>query len=249
MRHLSEFCHAACPWRRVVRNGCPAIADLVEIVVPASTGFGQSSTSPFDFEAVRGFGEARAPAPGGNGSSQISPATMSALLAAQSQSSAAAGTTAPTSRSEALNHLFSQIDARWRRQDQQIGIRKRAWRRRHQCRPGRRCVRQARQEWRRFGQPRRIASRAEGRQGSPSLTIMPRLRRDRAMPADQVRQFKLRSIAAGFKRRILQLGHQQRRLDHDLGDLCRRIEGDDDIARGEDGIRQSRHRPTISSSR
>jgi hypothetical protein len=35
---------------------------------------------------------------------------MSALLAAQSQSSTAATTPAPTSRSDALNHLFSQLD-------------------------------------------------------------------------------------------------------------------------------------------
>ena len=32
MRLLSEFCHVACPWRRVVAAGCPAIPDQVEIV-------------------------------------------------------------------------------------------------------------------------------------------------------------------------------------------------------------------------
>src|ERR1700694_600660 len=48
-RHLSEFCHAACSWRRVVRTGCPPIADLVEIVVSAidrlQAGAGQSVRS------------------------------------------------------------------------------------------------------------------------------------------------------------------------------------------------------------
>src|SRR6266404_7694602 len=32
VRHLSEFCYAACSWRRVVRIGRPPITDLVEIV-------------------------------------------------------------------------------------------------------------------------------------------------------------------------------------------------------------------------
>ena len=36
MRHLWEFYHAVCPWRCVVRTGCPQIADLVEIVVSAN---------------------------------------------------------------------------------------------------------------------------------------------------------------------------------------------------------------------
>ena len=30
----------------------------------------------------------------------------------------------------------------------------------------------------------------------------------------------------------IDLGHQQRRLDHDVTDLCRRLEGDDDVGRG-----------------
>ncbi|VIO69709.1 hypothetical protein CI1B_29170 [Bradyrhizobium ivorense] len=46
----------------------------------------------------------------GSGSAQISPETMSALLAAQSQTSASTSS-APTSRSDALKDLFSQIDA------------------------------------------------------------------------------------------------------------------------------------------
>ena len=46
----------------------------------------------------------------GSGSAQISPETMSALLAAQSQTSASTSS-APTSWSDALKDLFSQIDA------------------------------------------------------------------------------------------------------------------------------------------
>src|SRR4051794_25061890 len=74
-----------------------------------STGVKQGSS--FDF-----FTSSKAPAStgaggGGGGGSQISPETMSALLAAQSQSSTGATASAPTSRSDALKDLFSQIDA------------------------------------------------------------------------------------------------------------------------------------------
>jgi Ca2+-binding EF-hand superfamily protein len=72
-----------------------------------STGFAQpfaisspASTAGNGGSVTTGFG-----AP-----SQISPATMQALLAAQSQSSTTS-TSTPTSRSAALQNLFSQIDA------------------------------------------------------------------------------------------------------------------------------------------
>ena len=82
--------------------------------------------------------------------SPISPETMSALLAAQSQASQGA-TVAPTSRADALKDLFAQDRRRRRRQDHQERIRKSARRRRHQPRAGRRRLRQARQERRRLG--------------------------------------------------------------------------------------------------
>jgi hypothetical protein len=63
-------------------------------------GFGQTATASFDITASTGSGGAP---PGGG----LSPATMSALLAAQGQSSSAA----PMSRSDALKDLFSQLDA------------------------------------------------------------------------------------------------------------------------------------------
>jgi Ca2+-binding EF-hand superfamily protein len=47
---------------------------------------------------------------GGGGGAQISPETMSALLAAQSQPSTGTSASTPTSRSESLKNLFSQID-------------------------------------------------------------------------------------------------------------------------------------------
>ena len=74
-----------------------------------TTGLIQDSTNPFDVSGspptqVPG---SSAPSFGPGAGSQISPATMSALLDAQSQSSTGS---APTSRSDALKDLFSQID-------------------------------------------------------------------------------------------------------------------------------------------
>src|SRR6266404_6230862 len=82
---------------------------------PQATGFGQDPSSPFDISgsATPSASPAPAPAPpsASGGFSQLSPATMSALLAAQSQASAATTAPAPTSRADALKDLFSRLDA------------------------------------------------------------------------------------------------------------------------------------------
>ena len=78
---------------------------------PQSTGFGQSSTNPFDFPGNGPASGSSPPPPWSGGKSQISPATMSALLAAQSQSSMGSTTSALVSRPDALKNLFSQLDA------------------------------------------------------------------------------------------------------------------------------------------
>ena len=70
----------------------------------------QGSTSPFDLSPGSSASTASSGSTGVGGGSQISAATMSALLAAQSQSSADATTAAPKSRSDALKDLFAQID-------------------------------------------------------------------------------------------------------------------------------------------
>ncbi len=77
---------------------------------PQTTGFGQTVTSPFDVTGSAPQGSST-PVTGAPGWSPISPATMSALLAAQGQSSTATTTSAPTSPSDALKDLFSQLDA------------------------------------------------------------------------------------------------------------------------------------------
>ena len=72
-----------------------------------STGFGQ----PFQISSPASSATNSGPvATGFSAPSQISPATMQALLAAQSQSSTTTTASAPTSRSAALQNLFSQID-------------------------------------------------------------------------------------------------------------------------------------------
>ena len=133
-----------------------------------STGVSQNATSPFDLLPAT-------PASAGSGARfrrrrlfAISPQTMSALLDAQSQSSSGVddiGVHEPLRRAE--GPVLADRRRR-RRQDQQVGIRKRARRRRHQPRAGRQRLRQARQERRRFGQPRGTGVGAEGRQGRAS---------------------------------------------------------------------------------
>ncbi|HEV7408213.1 MAG TPA: EF-hand domain-containing protein [Bradyrhizobium sp.] len=71
----------------------------------ATTGFRQTATTPFDTGAAASPASGSPGCPPGGG---LSPATMSALLAAQDQSSSSM---APTSRSDALKDLFSQLDA------------------------------------------------------------------------------------------------------------------------------------------
>lgn len=77
---------------------------------PQSSGFGQTSANPFDFSSSAPASPGSTPAVGSGGGSQISPATMNALLAAQSQLPSGSTTPASTSRSAALQSLFSQID-------------------------------------------------------------------------------------------------------------------------------------------
>jgi Ca2+-binding EF-hand superfamily protein len=74
-----------------------------------TTGVSQNSASPFELSSSNAQAPV-VPGSGSGGGSQISPQTMSALLDAQSQSSAASTTTASKSRSSALKDLFGQID-------------------------------------------------------------------------------------------------------------------------------------------
>jgi len=75
----------------------------------SSQGASQGATSPFDFLGTSGTTTGAASGPSAPGWSRISPETMSALIAAQSQSGSA--TASSTNPSDALQDLFSQIDA------------------------------------------------------------------------------------------------------------------------------------------
>src|SRR4051812_42138478 len=75
-----------------------------------TTGFVQPTASPFDVANSSAPSTSAAPSSSTSGFSQISPATMTALLAAQGQSSAAASPPA-LSRSNSLQDLFSLIDS------------------------------------------------------------------------------------------------------------------------------------------
>ena len=83
---------------------------------PQTTGFTQSATTPFDTTSSQAQTGSPPPVTGGAGFTQISPATMSALIAAQGQASGTSATStsttsASTDPSSALKDLFSQLDA------------------------------------------------------------------------------------------------------------------------------------------
>jgi EF-hand domain pair len=77
---------------------------------PQATGFSQGSTNPFDVSGSTARSGNSAPVLGAGGFSQLSPATMGALIAAQSQSSTGSGPSAPTGPNDALKRLFSHLD-------------------------------------------------------------------------------------------------------------------------------------------
>ena len=152
--------HVVRPWRRIVRIGRDAIADLVESSSSDSRRRLQPGPgNPFDLSgsATPSGSSARRPDPAAFRSCRRQ--TMSALLAAQGQSVDGVdhldihSSTSDQPVRRAAGPVLADRRQR-RRRNQQDGIRKRARRRRHQYRAGRQGVQRARQQWRRFGQPR-----------------------------------------------------------------------------------------------
>lgn len=76
-----------------------------------SAGNRQEAKSPFDLSGSSTASESTSARSGAGASSQITPATMSALLAAQSQATTGSAASSSTSRSDALKDLFAQVDA------------------------------------------------------------------------------------------------------------------------------------------
>ena len=190
-------------------------------------GFGDPATNPFDLS-----GNAPVPSivvPASGGLSQLSPATMSALLAAQGQWSTSAS--APTGASGALQDLFSKIDANG-------GISKSEFE--NALGAGGTNLAQADDVFNKLdtngdgtvslgelwsamkgngfgGHHHQVAGAGTG--GGQSTTG----------------GTGSTSVAAGVDGCIRHLGHQQQRLDHDVVDVCRRLGGDDDAARRDHG--------------
>jgi hypothetical protein len=84
---------------------------LKSLTAPKSAGNKQEPKNPFDLSGSSTASEASPGRSGAGGSSQISPATMSALLAAQGQATTGSAPSASNGRSDALKDLFAQIDA------------------------------------------------------------------------------------------------------------------------------------------
>ncbi len=76
---------------------------------PQSTGF--SAADPFKIASPVSASTSSASVPGFGAGSQLSPATLNTLLAAQGQSSTGSNPSAPTSASNAWQDLSSQIDS------------------------------------------------------------------------------------------------------------------------------------------
>lgn len=104
-------------------SGLDALQSLLspKSTSPRTTGFAQNPSTPFDTANGSTQTESPPPVTGGSGYTQISPATMSALIAAQAQDSSASTTaastapasttSAPTDPAGALKDLFSLIDS------------------------------------------------------------------------------------------------------------------------------------------
>ena len=88
-----------------------AALDALKSLTSTKSTSPQPPASPFDLSAGASASTGSTAVPGSGSGSQISPATMSALLAAQGQSSTGPISSASTSKSDALKDLFAQIDA------------------------------------------------------------------------------------------------------------------------------------------
>jgi hypothetical protein len=88
-----------------------AVSSLASSSASPAKSSGFSAVDPFEIASPVSASTSSAPASGFSAGSQISPATLNTLLAAQSQSSTASNPSAPTSASEARQDISSQIDS------------------------------------------------------------------------------------------------------------------------------------------
>jgi hypothetical protein len=90
-----------------VSSALEALQSLTSKSSATKTGPGTANAASFDFTGSAAAPGSAAPASGSGGSSQLAPQTLSALIAAQGQSGSSAS--ASTTRSGALQDLFSLI--------------------------------------------------------------------------------------------------------------------------------------------
>jgi hypothetical protein len=88
-----------------------AVSSLASSSASPAKSSGFNAVDPFEIASPVSASTSSAPASGFSAGSQISPATLNTLLAAQSQSSTASNPSAPTSASEAWQDISSQIDS------------------------------------------------------------------------------------------------------------------------------------------
>ncbi len=167
-----------------------------------STGVTQDAANPFDLSGTASASADPPPPPfGSGGGSRVSPATMSALLAAQGESSTGSTTSASTSQSDALKDLLSQLDidgdGKVSKSEFDNGL------------------------------------GAGGTNTAQADDVFSKMDKD---GDGSVNLDEMTSALKGAARCIQHVNNQQRWLDHDVTDICRRLEGDDDVARGNHGI-------------
>ena len=219
---------------------------------PQTTGFTQNPPTPFDTANGSTQTESPPPVTGGAGFTQISPETMSALIAAQSQSTgsttSASTTSASTDPASALQDLFSQIDANGDGQISKTEFE-------NALGAGGTNLAQADDVFNKLDangdgsvsldEMQKALQGAQGKGGHHHHHHVADSRRidgttERARPPARVRRrrIELRSVAAGAGRRNQHVGNQQRRFDHDIHHQCRRLRHHHDLARGDDIVEQ-----------
>ena len=233
---LVEFCHVACPWRRVGGDRCPPGADFLEVIVREIRRGPPAGRVRF---LLRFHGLGR---PKRRRKRRFANFAGDDERAAGRAEPVFDGASAPTSRSDALKHLFSQIDG-----DGDGKITKSEFEK--ALGAGGTNVAKADDVFSKLD---------KNGDGSVSLDEM-----SQALNGGKGRHHHHHHTAGGLGRQWLEFGsadagaagrhqhlrHQQRRFDDDVADLCGRIEGHDDVGRHRAVRRAPRPRPTISSSR
>ena len=203
-----------------------------------STGFSQASADLFGLAGSTPAPGSSARASGSTGFSQISPATLSALLAAQSQSSTASTTPASARRRRPTRRARCKTCSR--RSTPMVTARSPNRNLKTPLAPVEPTLAQADHVFSQLdtngdgtvslGELSSALQGAGGHGGTITCHALYRWFRRIRRAAQAHERIEYRSAAAGIAGRILHVGNQQRRFNHDITDLCRRVQGHDDLA-------------------